>query len=46
VLHHADEEEKEMFKLATKLGKEELEELAAQMQARTTELKGMGRKAA
>jgi hemerythrin superfamily protein len=46
VLHHADEEEKEMFKLATKLGKEELEELAQQMQARTTELKGMGRKAA
>ena len=46
VLHHADEEEKEMFKLATKLGKEELEELAEQMQARTTELKGMGRKAA
>jgi hemerythrin superfamily protein len=46
VLHHADEEEKEMFKLATKLGKEELEELGEQMQARTTELKGMGRKAA
>jgi hemerythrin superfamily protein len=46
VLHHADEEEKEMFKLATKLGKEELEELGERMQARTTELKGMGRKAA
>ena len=46
VLHHADEEEREMFKLATKLGKEKLEELAEQMQARTTELKGMGRKAA
>ena len=46
VLHHADEEEKEMFKLASKLGKEELAELAEQMQARAAELKGMGRRAA
>jgi hemerythrin superfamily protein len=46
VLHHAEEEEKEMFKLAGKLGKEELTELAEQMQTRATELKGMGRRAA
>ena len=34
VEHHADEEEKEMFKLAQKLGKDELSALAEQMQAR------------
>src|ERR671923_2722770 len=34
VLHHADEEEKEMFKLAQKLGKDELEALGDQMQER------------
>ena len=44
--HHVEEEESEMFKLAEKLGKEELSELAEQMSARAEELKGMGRKAA
>ena len=34
VEHHADEEEKEMFKTAQKLGKDELESLGAQMQKR------------
>jgi hemerythrin superfamily protein len=34
VEHHADEEEKEMFKTAQKLGKAELESLGAQMQER------------
>ena len=32
--HHADEEEKEMFKTAQKLGKDELQSLGAQMQER------------
>jgi hypothetical protein len=32
--HHVEEEEKEMFKLAKKLGKEELAELGEQMSAR------------
>lgn len=32
VVHHADEEEKEMFKLAQKLGNEELKELGARME--------------
>jgi hemerythrin superfamily protein len=35
--HHADEEEQEMFKLAEKLGKDELGALAEQMQARFKE---------
>ena len=34
VEHHADEEEKEMFKLAQKLGKDELESLGEQMEER------------
>jgi hemerythrin superfamily protein len=34
VEHHADEEEKEMFKTAQKLGKDELESLGAQMEER------------
>ena len=34
VEHHADEEEKEMFKAAQRLGKQELEDLGAQMEAR------------
>jgi hemerythrin superfamily protein len=46
VEHHAKEEEKEMFKTAQKLGKEELEALAERMEARVEELKGEGRRAA
>ena len=46
VEHHAGEEEEEMFKLAEKLGKDELNRLGAQLDARTEELKGMARKAA
>ncbi len=38
VEHHADEEEDEMFALATKLGDAELESLGAQLVARTEEL--------
>ena len=34
VEHHADEEEKEMFKTAEKLGKDELQSLGAQMEER------------
>jgi hypothetical protein len=34
VEHHVEEEEKEMFKLAQKLGKDELEELGEQMAQR------------
>jgi hemerythrin superfamily protein len=34
VEHHVEEEEKEMFKLAQKLGREELEELGEQMEER------------
>jgi len=34
VEHHADEEEKEMFKTAQKLGKAELDSLGAQMEER------------
>jgi hypothetical protein len=40
VEHHKKEEEKEMFKLAQKLGKEELDELGERMETRTEELKG------
>jgi hemerythrin superfamily protein len=46
VEHHAKEEEKEMFKSAQKLGKEELESLAERMEARVEELKGERRRAA
>ena len=46
VLHHADEEEKEMFKLAERLGKEELEDLAEQMEAQAGQQKTRGRRAA
>jgi hemerythrin-like domain-containing protein len=38
VEHHADEEEGEMFTLATKLGDDELESLGAQLAERTEEL--------
>jgi hypothetical protein len=38
--HHVKEEEKEMFKLAQKLGKQELADLGERMQARADELKG------
>jgi hemerythrin HHE cation binding domain-containing protein len=47
VEHHADEEEKEMFKLAQKLGKDELEALGEQMEARFEAFRGKaGRQAA
>lgn len=46
VRHHVEEEESEMFKLAEKLGKEELSDLGKQMAGRVEELKGMRRKAA
>jgi hemerythrin-like domain-containing protein len=35
--HHVEEEEKEMFKLARKLGKDELAELGEQISARVGE---------
>ena len=38
--HHVEEEEKEMFKLAQKLGREELASLAQQMEERFETLKG------
>jgi hemerythrin superfamily protein len=44
--HHAKEEEKEMFKFAQKLGREELAELGERMEARAEELKGEERAAA
>ena len=46
IRHHVEEEEDEMFKLASKLGRQELTELGEQMNARATELKGMTRRAA
>jgi hypothetical protein len=46
VEHHADEEEKEMFKLANKLGKDELEALGEQMEQRFEALAGQRRRAA
>ena len=46
VEHHVEEEETEMFKLAEKLGKQELSDLGEQMAGRAEELKGMGRRAA
>lgn len=44
--HHVEEEEKEMFKLAERLGKEELEDLAEEMQARMGAGQARGRRAA
>ena len=46
IQHHVEEEEKEMFKLAGKLDRQEQAELGEQMNARATELKGMTRRAA
>jgi len=46
VEHHADEEEKEMFKLANKLGKDELEALGEQMEQRFEAVAGQKRRAA
>ena len=46
VVHHADEEEKEMFKLAQKLGKDELEGLAEQMEERFEAARAKGGRAA
>jgi hemerythrin HHE cation binding domain-containing protein len=46
VQHHADEEEKDMFKLAGKLGKDELESLGEQMEERFQALRGQARRAA
>ena len=46
VAHHADEEEKEMFKLAQKLGKDELEALGEQMEERFEAVVGQKRRAA
>ena len=45
VEHHADEEEKEMFKTAQRLGNEELEDLGEQMEARMGDA-ARGRRAA
>ncbi len=44
--HHIEEEETEMFKLAERLGKDELENLAARMEARTGKGPMRGRQAA
>lgn len=38
--HHVEEEEKEMFKLAAKIGKEEADDIAERMQTRFGELIG------
>ena len=46
VEHHADEEEEEMFKVALKLGKEELEELGERMEERFEAVRGQKRRAA
>jgi hemerythrin superfamily protein len=46
VEHHADEEEKEMFKLAQKLGKDELEALGERMQERFEAFRQRGSQAA
>jgi hypothetical protein len=46
VEHHADEEEKEMFKLANKLGKDELQALGEQMEQRFEAVAGQKRRAA
>jgi (p)ppGpp synthase/HD superfamily hydrolase len=44
--HHVEEEEQEMFKLAEKLGKDELDELGARMMERFEALAGMERRKA
>jgi hemerythrin superfamily protein len=46
VEHHAEEEEEEMFKLARRLGEEELDALGAQMEASMGEETSRGRRAA
>jgi iron-sulfur cluster repair protein YtfE (RIC family) len=46
VEHHADEEEKEMFKSAERLGDDELEALGERMEARLGERPRRGRQAA
>jgi Hemerythrin HHE cation binding domain len=46
VEHHAEEEEKEMFKLAQKLGKDELESLGEQMEERFETFRERGSAAA
>lgn len=46
VLHHAEEEEKEMFRMAKRLGTPRLKELGEELQARADELGARGRKAA
>jgi hypothetical protein len=46
VEHHADEEEKEMFKTAQKLGKDELEALGMRMEERFEALAGQRKRAA
>jgi hypothetical protein len=46
VEHHVEEEEKEMFKLAQKLGKDELEELGEQLQERFEAVRGKAAEAA
>ena len=46
VAHHADEEEKEMFKSAQRLGDDELEALGEQMEARMGGGQRRGRRAA
>jgi hemerythrin superfamily protein len=46
VEHHVEEEEKEMFKLAKKLGKEELESLGEQMATQAERGQGGSRRAA
>jgi hemerythrin superfamily protein len=46
VEHHVEEEEDEMFKLAKKLGKEELEALGTRMEERFQQVAGKQRKAA
>ena len=46
VEHHVEEEETEMFKLADRLGKGELEALSAEMQARMGSGQARGRRAA
>jgi hypothetical protein len=44
--HHVEEEEKEMFKLAQKMGKDELEELGEQMEQRFKEVRARAAEAA
>ena len=46
VEHHADEEEKEMFKQAQKLGKDELEALGRHMEQRFEAFRGQRKRAA